>query len=111
MGDNYQSGVPIKSDTDYLFFLPYDNSFPGNSVDEPRLLRLKTTRIVDLNKLTNNSLTSFYLNAFHQVYSCLVQLKDSWVVVLAIFCIVLLLLYNHPLLLMFYLDYKLLLRI
>jgi len=42
MRDNYQSGVPIKSDTDYLFFSPDDNSFPGNSVDEPRLLTLKT---------------------------------------------------------------------
>jgi len=42
MSDNYQSGVPIKSDTDYLFFSPDDNSFPGNSVDEPRLLTLKT---------------------------------------------------------------------
>ena len=42
MRDNYQSGVPIKSDSDYLFFSPTDNSFPGNSVDEPRLLTLKT---------------------------------------------------------------------
>ena len=42
MSDNYQSGVPIKSDTDYLFFSPFNNSFPGNSVDEPRLLTLKT---------------------------------------------------------------------
>jgi len=42
MSDNYQSGVPIKSDTDYLFFSPDDNSFPGNAVDEPRLLTLKT---------------------------------------------------------------------
>ncbi len=42
MSDNYQSGVPIKSDTDYLFFSPDDNLFPGNSVDEPRLLTLKT---------------------------------------------------------------------
>lgn len=42
MSDNYQSGVPIKSDTDYLFFSPVDNPFPGNPVDEPRLLTLKT---------------------------------------------------------------------
>ena len=42
MSDNYQSGVPINNDTDYLFFSPDDNSFPGNSVDEPRLLTLKT---------------------------------------------------------------------
>jgi hypothetical protein len=42
MSDNYQSGVPIKSDTDYLFFSPNDNSFSGNAVDEPRLLTLKT---------------------------------------------------------------------
>jgi len=42
MSDNYQSGVPVKSDTDYLFFSPDDNAFPGNSVDEPRLLTLKT---------------------------------------------------------------------
>jgi len=42
MSDNYQSGVPIKSDTDYLFFSPDDNAFPGNAVDEPRLLTLKT---------------------------------------------------------------------
>lgn len=41
MRDNYQSGVPIKSDTDYLFFSPDDNPFPGNLVDEPRLLTLK----------------------------------------------------------------------
>ena len=41
MSDNYQSGVPIKSDTDYLFFSPNNNAFPGNSVDEQQLLSLK----------------------------------------------------------------------
>ncbi len=41
MSDQYQSGVAIKGDTDYLFFSPDDNDFPGNAVDEPRLLTLK----------------------------------------------------------------------
>jgi len=41
MSDQYQSGVAIKGDTDYLFFSPSDNAFPGNAVDEPRLLSLK----------------------------------------------------------------------
>jgi len=41
MTDAYQNGVPVKSDTDYLFFSPSDNAFPGNVVDEPRLLSLK----------------------------------------------------------------------
>jgi len=41
MSDQYQSGVAIKGDTDYLFFSPGDNAFPGNAVDEPRLLSLK----------------------------------------------------------------------
>ncbi len=40
MSDDYQSGVPIKSDTDYLFFSPNNNAFPGNSVDEQQLLSL-----------------------------------------------------------------------
>jgi hypothetical protein len=42
MSDNYQSGVPIKSDTDYLFFSQEDNAFPGNAVDEQYLFTLKT---------------------------------------------------------------------
>ncbi len=42
MSDDYQSGVRIKSDTDYLFFSPNNNSFPDNSVDEPQLFSLKT---------------------------------------------------------------------
>ncbi len=41
MSDNYQSGVPIKSDTDYLFFSPKDNAFPDNYVDEQYLFSLK----------------------------------------------------------------------
>jgi len=41
MVDSYQNGVPVKGDTDYLFFSPADNAFPGNVVDEPRLLSLK----------------------------------------------------------------------
>jgi len=41
MTDNYQSGVSILSDTDYLFFSRDDNAFPGNTVDRPRLSTLK----------------------------------------------------------------------
>ncbi len=41
MRDEYQSGVPVKGDTDYLFFSPNDNSYPGNSVDEQLILSLK----------------------------------------------------------------------
>jgi len=41
MRDEYQSGVSVKSDTDYLFFSPDDNSFLGNYVDEQLILSLK----------------------------------------------------------------------
>ena len=41
MRDNCQSGVPIQSDTDYLFFSPDNNPFPNQLVDEPSLLTLK----------------------------------------------------------------------
>lgn len=41
MGDDYQSGVPIISDTDYLFFSPDNNSFLNSSVDEQSLFTLK----------------------------------------------------------------------
>ena len=41
MRDNFQSGVPIQSDTDYLFFSPDNNPFPNQLVDEPSLLTLK----------------------------------------------------------------------
>lgn len=41
MKDEYQSGVPIKSDIDYLFFSSNDNFFPGNYVDEQIIFSLK----------------------------------------------------------------------
>jgi len=41
MRDEYQSGVHIKGDTDYLFFSPDDNTFLGNYVDEQLILSLK----------------------------------------------------------------------
>ncbi len=41
MRDEFQSGVPVKRDTDYVFFSTNDNSYPGNPVDEQLLLSLK----------------------------------------------------------------------
>jgi len=41
MHNEYQNGVPIKSDTDYFFFSPEKNSFIKDKVDEQILILLK----------------------------------------------------------------------
>lgn len=41
MENDYESGVPIINDTDYIFFSPDFNSFPGYSVDEIELYTSK----------------------------------------------------------------------